>query len=264
MTGIQDDSVTHNLDIINLLEDKGYTFNHSRLQDGLQSVVQTLMDVEISRILDANRYERSRTRRAYRNGYRNTIWNTPIGEVELRIPKLRRGSYYPDQLLNDQRLMNSLIRLIKIAIIYGVDHIAMIDCLSDLDFIALTTYEQHQICEALRVLLEDENHVSDSIKVDAFMLSPSEYGKYLLLTTQRNAQDQLEIVRAEETYRLDQSFWRDFARRMAQSGVLVEDPQSVLSSINPYALIEADDNQSILKPDFARLFQPIYKHQLIA
>ena len=264
MTGIQVESLHSSTDIIALLENKGYTFNMDGLVTGLQAIVQSLMDVEVSRILDATRYERSHTRRAYRNGYRHTVWATPIGEVDLRIPKLRRGTYYPDQLLNDGKLIDALIELVKIAVLYEADYDRIIHHLDNLTFIELTTYEKYQIVDALRTALAQDNALSDGVEVNALMLPGSDESIYLLLTTRRNGDNQLEIFRAEQTYRLDRSFWRDFSRRMAQSGVHIEDHQSVLSGINPYAVIRIDKPTLIFQPDAIRHFQPQYKLQLIA
>jgi hypothetical protein len=46
----------------------------------------------------AGRYERSTERRTQRNGYRERLWETRVGEIPLRIPKLRTGSYFPSLL----------------------------------------------------------------------------------------------------------------------------------------------------------------------
>ena len=58
---------------------------------------------EVSELVGAAKHERSEGRRGYRNGYRDRIWQTREGEVQLRIPKLRHGSYFPSLLAPRRR-----------------------------------------------------------------------------------------------------------------------------------------------------------------
>ncbi len=66
------------------------------LRESLRVTLQLVMEMEVSAILEASPYERNDQRRAYRNGYRERVWDSPLGEIQLRIPKLRKGTYYPD------------------------------------------------------------------------------------------------------------------------------------------------------------------------
>ena len=73
-----------------LLEEEGHDF----LRESLSWVVQQLMEVEVSELVGAARGERAPEERlTHRNGYRTRPWSTRAGELELAIPKLRRGSY---------------------------------------------------------------------------------------------------------------------------------------------------------------------------
>jgi transposase-like protein len=56
---------------------------------------QRLMELEVESLTGAPHGERSRERLNHRNGYRDRMWETRAGAVELRIPKLRKGSYFP-------------------------------------------------------------------------------------------------------------------------------------------------------------------------
>jgi transposase-like protein len=58
---------------------------------------------EVSELVGAAKHERSEGRRGYRNGYRDRIWQTREGEVQLRIPELRHGSYFPSLLAPRRR-----------------------------------------------------------------------------------------------------------------------------------------------------------------
>ena len=68
------------------------------LRESLTWVVQQLMESEVSELIGAERGERSEERLTHRNGYRPRRWDTRAGELELAIPKLRRGSYFPSFL----------------------------------------------------------------------------------------------------------------------------------------------------------------------
>ncbi len=71
------------------------------LKQSVGLIVQYWMDAEVSRELEAEKYERNPIRRAYRNGYRQRAWETRLGNITLKIPKLRKGTYYPTLLDED-------------------------------------------------------------------------------------------------------------------------------------------------------------------
>ncbi len=83
-----------------LLEEEGLDF----LRESLCWVVQQLMEAEVSELIGAERGERTQERLTHRNGYRPRRWDTRAGELELAIPKLRRGSYFPSFLEPRKRL----------------------------------------------------------------------------------------------------------------------------------------------------------------
>jgi putative transposase len=69
------------------------------LRESLRLFVRELMELEVSELIGAELGERRRDDRAtHRNGYRQRRWDTRAGEIELRIPKLREGSYFPSFL----------------------------------------------------------------------------------------------------------------------------------------------------------------------
>ncbi len=69
--------------------------NRNFLREGLRLLVQSFIEFEIADVIEAAPHERSSNRRSYRNGYRRRTWLTSLGELDLEIPKLRKGSYYP-------------------------------------------------------------------------------------------------------------------------------------------------------------------------
>ena len=79
------------------------------LRDGLKLLAQELMDVEVTQLIGASPHERSETRLTYRNGYREQEWDTRVGTIELDIPKLRAGSYFPSLLEPRRRHEKALL-----------------------------------------------------------------------------------------------------------------------------------------------------------
>jgi hypothetical protein len=60
-----------------------------------EAVLQLLMESDVEGVIGAGRYERSGERTTWRNGYRDRTLETRLGSLQLRIPKLRQGSYFP-------------------------------------------------------------------------------------------------------------------------------------------------------------------------
>ena len=60
-----------------------------------ESVLQILMEADVEGVIGAGRYERTAERANHRNGYRDRTLDTRLGQLQLRIPKLRQGSYFP-------------------------------------------------------------------------------------------------------------------------------------------------------------------------
>ena len=65
------------------------------IREGLALVLQALIDAEATRHIGARPYERNQQRSAHRNGTRSRLLSTKAGDVELRIPKLGEGSFFP-------------------------------------------------------------------------------------------------------------------------------------------------------------------------
>ena len=60
-----------------------------------EAVLQLLMETDVDGLIGAGRYERSGERTTWRNGHRDRVLDTRLGSLQLRIPKLRQGSYFP-------------------------------------------------------------------------------------------------------------------------------------------------------------------------
>ena len=85
-----------------------------------ETVLQIIMDADFEALIGAGRHERSDGRLTYRNGYRDRTLETRLGALNLRIPKLRQGSYFPGFLEPRRTVEKALVAVIQEAWIGGV------------------------------------------------------------------------------------------------------------------------------------------------
>src|SRR4051812_41814897 len=85
-----------------------------------EAVLQILMETDVEGVIGAGRHERSAERLNYRNGYRDRMFETRLGPLSLRIPKLRQGSYFPPFLEPRRTAGKALVSVIQEAWIGGV------------------------------------------------------------------------------------------------------------------------------------------------
>ena len=67
------------------------------LREGVRVLARELLELEVGQHLGAERYARTPDRTGQRNGYRERVWDTRVGSLELRMPRVRDGSFYPTQ-----------------------------------------------------------------------------------------------------------------------------------------------------------------------
>jgi putative transposase len=85
-----------------------------------EAVLQLLMEADVDGLIGAGRYERSGERATWRNGFRDRVLDTRLGRLQLRIPKLRQGSYFPPFLEPRKTSEKALVAVIQEAWIGGV------------------------------------------------------------------------------------------------------------------------------------------------
>ncbi len=90
------------------------------IRKGVELVLQALIDVEATERIGAGRYERTESRTNQRNGGRDRLLTTKAGDVELRIPKLRKGSFFPSILERRRRIDRALFAVVMEAYVHGV------------------------------------------------------------------------------------------------------------------------------------------------
>lgn len=83
------------------------------LRQNVALLTRLLMEAEVQAPVGAERHERTPERVTQRNGYRERTWQTRVGDIELQIPKLREGSYFPSFLEPRQRAERALVAVIQ-------------------------------------------------------------------------------------------------------------------------------------------------------
>lgn len=90
------------------------------LHDMLELLVNLFMEAEVSELVGAERYERTDSRTDHRNGARHRRWDTRVGTIDLKVPRLREGSYFPSFLEPRRRSERAMLAVIQEAYIDGV------------------------------------------------------------------------------------------------------------------------------------------------
>ena len=108
------------MDLLELLRKGGMDGDVDFLREALRVLVEGIMDAEVSARIGAEYGERSPERVTQRNGYRSRAWDTRVGTMELHIPKLREGSYFPSLLEPRRRSERALLAVIQQAYVEGV------------------------------------------------------------------------------------------------------------------------------------------------
>lgn len=125
------------------------------LRSLLQAVVEQLMSAEADARCGAPYGERSAERTNARNGYRTRPWETRLGEIELAIPKLRKGSYFPEWLLEPRRRSErALLAAIAEAYVLGVSTRRVERLMETLGLSGISKSRVSEICSELDPAVE--------------------------------------------------------------------------------------------------------------
>ena len=115
----------------------------------LEHAMQRLIEVEAATQIGAGPHERSATRTTYRNGYRERILDTGSGRLELQIPKLRSGSFFPTLLEPRRRIDRALLAVVQEAYVLGISTRKVDDLMAALGGCSISRSEVSRICALL-------------------------------------------------------------------------------------------------------------------
>src|SRR5919204_1499261 len=98
-----------------------------RIRQAAQAIYQALIEAELTAVIGAAPNQRTPDRLAQRNGHRPRVLATTAGDLELRIPKLRAGSFFPSLLERRRRVDQALFAVVMEAYLHGVSPRKVVD-----------------------------------------------------------------------------------------------------------------------------------------
>ena len=120
------------------------------LREGVRVLAEAIMEAEVTELTGLPKGERDPERRlTSRNGYRERRWDTRVGSVELAIPRVRDGSYFPSLLEPRRRAERALLAVICEAYVHGVSTRRVDDLVRALGIEGISKSEVSRICTAL-------------------------------------------------------------------------------------------------------------------
>ena len=207
-----------------LLEGEGLDF----LRESLGWVVQQLMEAEVSELIGAGRGARAPEERlTHRNGYRTRSWSTRAGEIELAIPKIRRGSYFPSFLEPRKRSEQALVAVVQEAYVAGVST-RKVDQLVESLGLRISKSEVSRICQGLDEQVEAfRNRPLEGrypyLWLDAKVEKVRDGGrvvpKALVLAYAVHESGYREVIGLDVGECETEAFWRSFLRGLVKRGL---------------------------------------------
>lgn len=203
------------------------------LREALRMMVQALMELDVSTVIDASPYERRDNRLAYRNGYRRRIWQTRLGGIHLQIPKLRKGTYYPSFMAAHHEVEQILLEVIQRAFVEGARVPVLQNLLDSLSFSPPHSSQLALLAEQLDDIVCDfrERPLSSIypyLWLTVLQLPPPSGRRSVPVAIGLRETGQAELLAFNVSASLDdRHFWVDFLTTLKQRGL--QDVDLVLS-----------------------------------
>jgi transposase-like protein len=124
------------------------------LREGVRVLTQALMELEVAQHLGAERYQRSPERQGERNGYRERTWDTRVGTLELRVPRVRDGSFFPSLLEPRRRAERALVATVREAYVQGVSTRRVDELVKALGLDGISKSQVSVLCQELDTEVE--------------------------------------------------------------------------------------------------------------
>jgi putative transposase len=219
---------TLRMTLLDLLNKEEQGADPSFLRDGVRLLAQELMDAEVTQLAGAGLHERSENRLTYRNGYREREWDTRVGTVDLHIPKLRQGAYFPSLLEPRRRHERALLSVVQEAYVHGVSTRAVDSLAEALGLKGISKDQVSRICKeldgqvtAFRTRRLDAEY--PYLMLDATFEKVRENGRVIsmavLIATGVKATGEREVVGVDVGPAEDLEFWRAFLRQLVSRGL---------------------------------------------
>jgi transposase-like protein len=198
------------------------------LRDMISFAAERLMEMEVSGLTGAGYGEKSPARLAQRNGHRERDWHTRAGTVELRIPKLRSGSYFPGFLEPRRMAEKALTAVIQEAYIQGISTRSVDDLVKALGMDGISKSQVSRLCEEIdeRVTAFLERPIEGDwpyLWIDATYVKVRQNGRIVsvavIVAVGVNSDGRREVLGMDIGASEAEPFWTAFLRKLARRGL---------------------------------------------
>jgi putative transposase len=198
------------------------------LREMIGFAAQRLMELEVGGLTGAGYGEKSVERLAQRNGYRERDWETRAGTVELRIPKLRKGSYFPGFLEPRRLAEKALTAVIQEAYIQGISTRSVDDLVKAMGMSGISKSQVSRLCQEIdeRVQAFLTRPIEGDwpyIWIDATYLKVRQAGRIVsvavTIAVGVNGDGRREVLGMAIGTSEAETFWTDFLRSLARRGL---------------------------------------------
>ncbi len=198
------------------------------LREMIGFTAQRLMELEVEGKTGATYGEKSAERLVQRNGYRDRLWETRAGTVELHIPKLRKGSYFPAFLEPRRLAEKALAAVVQEAYVHGVSTRSVDDLVKAMGMTGISKSQVSRLCE----------EIDDKVKaflsrpiegdwpylwIDATYVKVRESGRIVsvavIVAVGVNSDGRREVLGMSIGPSEAETFWTAFLRQLARRGL---------------------------------------------
>jgi putative transposase len=219
-----------NLDMSGWMHEQLEQASPDLLRSMVQAFAEALMGAQADAICGAEFGARSPDRVNSRNGYRTRPWDTRTGSIDLQVPKLRSGTYFPEWLLTRRsRAESALITVVAASYVLGVSTRRVEKLVAALGITALSKSQVSEMAKSLDVMVEQfRTRPLDAgpytfVAADALVLKVREGGRtvgvHALVATGVNAEGYREILGLQVTSAEDGAGWLAFFRDLTARGL---------------------------------------------
>src|SRR6476661_5132631 len=198
------------------------------LRSVAETVLQMLMEADVEGMIGAGRHERTGERLNYRNGFRDRTLDTRLGSLQLRIPKLRQGSYFPPFLEPRKTSEKALVAVIQEAWIGGVSTRRVDDLVQAMGLSGISKSTVSKLCKDIneRVGAFLDRPLSGDwpyLWLDATYLRQREGGRIVsvaaIIAVACDAEGHREIVGLHIGPSEAETFWSAFLKSLVKRGL---------------------------------------------